>query len=171
MAYNKNKILFVLIGILFILGIIIYYFAASLIPAASRNNNFSQNISSDVLKKGSLVLGGQTIKIELASTNQAQYKGLSNRDNLCADCGMFFDFPYKDKLNFVMRDMHFPLDIIFINDETILNIAANLAPEGSKTNNIYSSISEANRVLEVNAGYCQKYGIKAGDKISDIKIN
>ena len=171
MAYNKNKILSILIGILFILGIILYYFSSSSIPAASRNNNFSPSNSPDVLKKGSLVLGGQTVNVELALTDAEQYQGLSDRNSLCADCGMFFDFPYKDKLNFVMRNMHFPLDIIFINDDTILNIDANLAPEGSKTNNIYSSISEANRVLEVNAGYCEKHGIKAGDKISDLKIN
>jgi len=171
MAYNKNKRLFILIGLLFVMGIIIYYFTASPIPAASRTNNFLQSNAPDVLKKGSLTLNGQIINVELASTDREQYQGLSDRDSLCAECGMYFEFPYKDKLNFVMRDMRFPLDIIFINDDTILNIAANLAPEGSKTKNIYSSVSDANRVLEVNAGYCQKHGIKAGDKISDLKLN
>jgi uncharacterized membrane protein (UPF0127 family) len=160
---------------LIILGIICFLLIVKLPPANSNlksvsNNNLTPN-SSNILRTGSLKIGTQAVNIELAENDQQWYQGLSNRDSLGADSGMYFIFPDKNKLDFVMRNMRFPLDIIFINDDKILNIAENLAPEGSETKNIYSSNGEANRVLEVNAGFCQMHGIKGGDSISDLKIN
>jgi uncharacterized membrane protein (UPF0127 family) len=149
-----------------------------IVKSPPANSNLKDNSNNSivlnnhaVLKTGSLKVNGQKINIEIAENDQQWYQGLSDRDSLGADSGMYFIFPAKNKLDFVMRNMRFPLDIIFINDDKILNIAENLAPEGSETKNIYSSVGEANRVLEVNAGYCKKYGIKAGDLISDLQIN
>ncbi|MDP2944512.1 MAG: DUF192 domain-containing protein, partial [bacterium] len=62
--------------------------------------------------------------------------------------------------------MEFPLDIIFIEGGIIKNIAANLEPEGNNPTRIYESDGPADQVLEVNGGYCQKYNIRPGDKVS-----
>jgi len=43
-----------------------------------------------------------------------------------------------------------------------------LPPEGSGIKNYYQSGLPANRVLEVNGGYCALWGIKVGDKIKFI---
>lgn len=169
MAYNKKKITWLLIIYIVIFGLLFSRLILRpklLIP--SENKNLGQNISPEKLREGTLTVKQRLINIEIAENEREQYRGLSNRDSLCPDCGMYFIFPDKNKLEFVMRDMKFPLDIIFINDNKIINIAENLTPEGSETKNIYSSLGVVNRVLEVNAGYCQKYGIKAGDLISDI---
>ena len=173
--YNQKKIFLFFIIPLIILGIICFLLIKAPRPASPDlkgvlNTNSAPN-SSNILRTGSLKIGTQAINIELAENDQQWYQGLSDRDSLCAGCGMYFIFPAKDKLDFVMRNMRFPLDIIFISDDKILNIAENLAPEGNETKNIYSSAGEANRVLEVNAGYCQMHGIKAGDSISDLKVN
>ncbi len=111
----------------------------------------------------------QVIKVELANQPSDWYQGLSNRAKLCADCGLLFNFPDKQIREFVMRQMKFPLDIIFINDQQIIKIAANLPPEDEQAQIIYSSEQLANQVLEVNANYCQRHGIKVGDIISIIK--
>ncbi len=108
---------------------------------------------------------GQVIKAEESSSALDQYLGLSNRPSLCADCGMIFIFPEKQEREFVMRNMNFPLDIIFLDDGKIINIAANLKPEGDYPVNRYKSSAPANRVLELNGGYSEKYGLKAGDTI------
>lgn len=160
MVYNKKKLFIYLLIPLIILGIICGWFIFNSAPTAS-----SSKSNAAVLETGNLKINERIINIEIASNDKQWYQGLSNRDSLCSDCGMLFDFPFKDKLDFVMRDMKFPLDLIFIEDNKILNIAENLAPEGNVTENIYSSYGEANRVLEVNAGYCNKYGIKVGDLI------
>ena len=175
MVYYKKKIFLILLLFIVISGLISLSFILYPISVAS---NSSQNLSGSSfsnnpvqLETGVLNIDGQELKIEIASTDSDQYRGLSNRDSLCSGCGMLFDFSDYDKLAFVMRDMRFPLDIIFINNNKVINIAANLAPEGNKPKNIYYSNGKANRVLEVNSGYCEKNGIKVGDNISEPLIN
>ena len=108
------------------------------------------------------VVGGQEIFIEIVKTPSAMYKGLSNRPSLCRDCAMLFVFPESDQRSFVMREMNFPLDIIFINDGKIVKIHRNLPPEGSLTQFQYNSEAPANRVLEVNAGLARELGLAEG---------
>jgi len=107
-------------------------------------------------------IGDQKISVEIAASPLAQYRGLSGRPDLCADCGMLFNFNDSQEREFVMRDMKFPLDIIFINRGRIIKIADNLPPEGNKPVNVYRSDSPADQVLEVNAGYCSARGLEVG---------
>jgi len=110
-------------------------------------------------------INGRKLALEIASTPSRQYRGLSNRDSLCADCGMLFNFTDSGQKSFVMRDMRFPLDIIFIDNGVIKNIAADLPPEGDRPSQIYQSAGAADQVLELNGGYCARYNIRAGDRI------
>ena len=64
-----------------------------------------------------------------------------------------------------MRNMKFPLDIIFIKDDTIVEILENLEPEGSNPKEIYSSNQPVNSVLEINAGMSKQYDFKTGQKV------
>ncbi len=105
-------------------------------------------------------------KVELATNPIQHYQGLSNREYLCADCGMLFLFEKKQDLNFVMREMNFPLDIIFIADRRILNIHSNLQAEGKNPQNIYSSFGKADAVLEINANKSRECDLKPGDLIT-----
>jgi len=110
-------------------------------------------------------IGNQDLEVEVASTFSQQYQGLSGREAICADCGMLFNFSDYGPKSFVMRNMKFPLDIIFIDNGVIKNIAANLPPEGDRPAMIYQSAGAANQVLEVNGGYCAAHNIQAGDFI------
>ena len=171
MAYNKKKIIWLLLLYLVIGGLLFSRFVLRpkvLIPKSS--NDSTQNTVVK-MRSGTLSINDKTVNIEVAENESQWYTGLSNRESICSDCGMYFMFPYKDKLDFVMRDMKFPLDIIFIDGDKIINIAENLAPEGNNPTKIYSSVGAADGVLEVNGGFSNQYGIKAGDIIKDIKIN
>lgn len=122
--------------------------------------------SADNRQETALVaINQQKIKVEIAATFDQHYRGLSGRAALCADCGLLFNFTDSGQKSFVMRNMNFPLDIIFINRGVIQNIAENLEPEGNDPQHIYRSAGAADQVLEVNGGYCEKYNIRAGDKI------
>ncbi|MBA3047577.1 DUF192 domain-containing protein [Patescibacteria group bacterium] len=114
----------------------------------------------------SATINNTEIKIEIADTPELRYQGLSNKEKLCADCGMLFVFPNKEIRTFVMRDMNFPLDIIWIDDEKVVKINKNTLPEGSDPVMRYSSDAPANYVLEVNSGFCEENGIGVGDKIN-----
>lgn len=120
---------------------------------------------SQTPEQKSAKINNHKINIEIADTPEEQYRGLSERENLCENCGMLFQFPDKRKVDFVMRDMKFDLDIIWISDNKIIEIDRNLPAEGSEPKNIYNSDSLINQVLEVNAGFCDQNNIKTGDLI------
>ncbi len=106
-----------------------------------------------------------TISAEVVTSPWRQYLGLSNRESLCASCGMLFVFPFPEEQDFVMRNMNFPLDIIFVADNKIINIEENLMPEGAKPAQVYRSAGPADMVLEVPANYCKQNGIIPGDSL------
>ena len=77
--------------------------------------------------------------------------------------GMLFLFPREQPLSFWMKNTPLPLDIIFINSAgTIVDIAANTEPFSEDP--LPSSLP-AQFVLEVNAGFCQKYGVEIGARV------
>ncbi len=124
------------------------------------------------LEKPYVKIKNNIIKVEIADDFEEQIKGLSNRDNLDDDSGMLFVFQDKQIRRFWMKNMRFPLDIIWIDDNKIVKIDKNLPPEGENPQNIYSSEIPVNYVLEVNGGYCDKHNIKVGsDVILKIESN
>ena len=114
---------------------------------------------------GVVSLGGEDFQVEIVSSPQDMYNGLSKREELCVNCGMLFTFSDLELRTFSMRDMEFPLDIIFIKDNEIVKIYNNLQAEGDALGEKYSSVKPINHVLEINAGKSDALGIKAGDKI------
>ncbi len=112
-----------------------------------------------------VILGGQAFSVELALSPEQHYQGLSDRASLCADCGMLFLFNNRSQRSFVMRKMLFPLDIIFIDGETVVDIYKNLTPEGPVPQNSYSSSRPVDKVLELNGGRAAELGLKIGDNI------
>ena len=61
--------------------------------------------------------------VELALTEEEQYKGLSGRESLAEKEGMLFIFKEEKSPYFVMRNMDFPLDFLFIDkDNKIIDI-------------------------------------------------
>lgn len=112
-----------------------------------------------------LIINDSVLKVEQAASPISQYLGLSNRASLCSDCAMLFTFSNSQERTFVMRDMLFPLDIIFINQGKIVKIFENLPPEGHEPKVKYSSGQPADSVLEVNAGYARQHNFKIGDEL------
>lgn len=110
-------------------------------------------------------INGSATKAKLAKTAQEHYQGLSHRQMLGENEGLLFVFRDSSQKSFVMRDMNFPLDIIFISNDIITDVFSDLAPEGSQPEHIYQSSQPVNLVLEVNAGYSAKHSIKPGDRV------
>ena len=103
--------------------------------------------------------------VGIADTQEKSYMGLSFRESMCNNCGMLFSFEGKREHSFVMRDMMFALDIVWIDENKIVKIDKNLEPEGHETKHIYSSGQAINNVLELNGGFADKYNIKVGDEL------
>jgi len=152
MVWLKNKI--ILSGIIFLAIFLIVISIICVINKNEKANSFKQ-----------IKINDKIITVEVASSLYSQYLGLSNRTSLCSDCGMLFIFPEKQKGDFVMRDMNFSLDLIFINDNKIVAIYDKLVPEGSKPINSYRSIEPIDMALELAGGYSQQNNIQVGDQI------
>ena len=99
---------------------------------------------------------------EVVSDVNKMQKGLGKRDNLCKSCAMLFEFSSSGRYTFSMKDMRFPLDIIWILNDKVVYIRKNIPKD---FDGILVPPFNADRVLEINAGLSDKLSIKMGDKI------
>src|SRR5680860_84280 len=121
---------------------------------------------AELEQKGlALKVGEKTLYLEVVATPAKHYLGLSNRPSLCKDCGMLFIFSSLQDREFVMRNMEFPLDIVFLRNNQIVKVYENLAPEGNEPTNYYDSSQAVNNVIELNAGMANEFGLKVGTTI------
>jgi uncharacterized membrane protein (UPF0127 family) len=112
-------------------------------------------------------LGEHVFQVELALDEEDRYQGLMNRQAMGLDEGMFFVFEEPQKLYFYMKNMLFPLDIVFISaDLKVLNVAANVPPCRSEKCVNYESDGDAQYVLELNAGRAKEIGLKRGNEVA-----
>lgn len=124
----------------------------------------------NVMKQNGIVTfpDGYSVMVQVVKSNKAKRKGLSDRQSLGSDKGMLFVYNNFEKHTFWMKDMLFPIDIIWIENDKVVGYDENLLPEyPAKT--IYSSDFPINRVLEVNAGFVREHGLEIGDLL-DITI-
>jgi uncharacterized membrane protein (UPF0127 family) len=78
--------------------------------------------------------------------------------------GMLFILDEEQWASFWMKNCILSLDMIFINKQgEIVTICKNTIPFSEQS---YSATALTLLVLEVNAGFTDKYGIKEGDRIS-----
>lgn len=114
-----------------------------------------------------LIINKHIIPIEIAATSQEKSLGLGERDSLPAENGMLFPYDRKDRYQFWMKGMRFPLDFIWIDGTTIVDLIENVPPPTSAFENlpVFQPRVPVDKILEVNAGLIKKYGIKIGDSI------
>jgi uncharacterized membrane protein (UPF0127 family) len=138
----------------FVLGLTVVIFIIILVSTFILQNNKSTQI----------LVKGQNFNVELAQTSQEKQIGLSNTNSIAENEGMLFLFDEADYYSFWMRDMKFPIDIIFINGNKVTTIISNALPP-SKTNGSLTTFQpkiKSDKVLEVNAGIAKKYNIQEG---------
>lgn len=115
------------------------------------------------IKKGT----GQTItviNIQIADNDQERAEGLMWRTSMPEDDGMLFIFDKQQILTFWMKNTYIPLDMVFA-DKTGKIVM--IHPEAIPLNEAsITSDQPAKYVVEVNGGFCARYGIKDGDTIS-----
>jgi len=122
--------------------------------------------------KMTIHINGRILKVLVADTEQNRFKGWSNKKDMGKYDGMLFVFPEKTQHTMVMRDMNFPLDIIWLDGFTIIDMAPNLQPEPGRAEDAltpYFARLPSTLVLEVPAGFIMQNKLKIGDRIEIIK--
>ncbi len=116
-----------------------------------------------------LTIGGQTFEAGIADNALTRAQGLSGRPSLGETEGLFFIFPFVSSTGFWMKDMNFPIDIVWINGGKVIGFSENLQPEPGKSLfslPIYYPPGSVNQVLEINAGAVKKYNLQVGDAVN-----
>lgn len=105
------------------------------------------------------------IKVEYARTPDEWARGLSGREKLGAREGLLFIFPQEQRLAFWMREVKFPLDIIFINKDKRIVDLVTMQPCKADPCPTYTSRVPSLYVVEVNSGFAQRNGFGVTDQV------
>ena len=107
------------------------------------------------------------IHVDLAISPDEQAKGLSIKNALNDSDGMLFLFDTPGDYSFWMKDMKFPIDIIWIDPNyKIVHIEKNLQPcIFFLLCPSYSPHANSKYVLEVNSNFTTKNNITVGDRV------
>jgi uncharacterized membrane protein (UPF0127 family) len=111
-----------------------------------------------------VILGKQNLTVNVARTAEERSRGLSGVESLSENRGLLFVFVTPGKYGFWMKDMNFPIDIVWIDERMrVAHIENNVSPNTYPTN--FTPSQDALYVLEVNAGIVEKAGVSVGDTV------
>ncbi|TKX47232.1 DUF192 domain-containing protein [Halorubrum sp. SD690R] len=103
----------------------------------------------------------------IADTTELRYLGLSDTEMLPADRGMLFVFESERDLSFVMREMSFGIDILYLDaDRTITEIHHASEPGPNEDGSEQSYPGWGQYVLEVNYDWTTDRAVAAGDVVT-----
>ena len=144
-----RKTIFILL--LLFVAIAAMYFLLP-VPAAMQPQNF-------------VTIRDQQFAVEVARTPESQARGLSGHAPLTPDEGMLFPFPTGSTPGFWMKDMLFPIDIIWIVDDQVVGFVERAMPDDRPNRTTYYPPKPITEVLEVAAGTVARFGIQVGDEV------
>jgi len=160
----------VIIGSILVIAMFLIYFIFLKKDGNSDKITVIKPYEPSFVKEGALYFldstGADTISqivIEIADNNYDRARGLMHRRSMLDSVGMLFVFDEEKPQGFWMRNTYFSLDIIFVNSQFEIGSIQKYTQPFSEMS--LSSKVPAMYVVEVNAGYCDKNGIEAGDRI------
>ncbi len=114
-------------------------------------------------------INGALIVAEVAADADARRLGLSGKENLAISSGMLFVFEHSDYYGIWMKGMKFPIDIIWIKNNQVVDLEENVLPSAAGTADnllpVYRPEALADLVLETKAGFAKRNYIRIGDEV------
>jgi len=105
-----------------------------------------------------------SLTVEIASTPLARQRGLSGRRGLAGDSGMLFVLKRESPQGIWMKDMQFPLDILWFDSKLrLVGTADNVKPDSYPK--IFKPDQPAKYILEVNAGFLAQHPLEPGERM------
>lgn len=150
---NRLKILLIIFAVFFVVFGVFYYV---IIPYKAGR------LQPHYLSSQWLVMpSNKIINLEIADTEAERAQGLSGRDRIADNEGMWFVFDQEGIHPFWMKDMKFNIDIIWLDeDHSITDIIRNApVPEIPDDLSTYSNTKPAKYVLEVNSGVSEELSV------------
>jgi uncharacterized membrane protein (UPF0127 family) len=108
------------------------------------------------------VIAETAVTVEVLDTDAKRIKGLSGRSSIPQNHVLYFVFDEADYHGIWMKDMHFAIDIIWLNDyNEVITIRKNVSPETYPE--VFYPAKPARFVLEAKAGFADRSNLKIGD--------
>ncbi len=121
-----------------------------------------------VMRQSSLpnfTVGKRGYHLAVASTQEARQKGLGGRADMKENEGMLFVFDAPDAACFWMKNMHFSLDMIWLDaDKRVVHIEQNVSPETFPKS--FCPGKPAKYVVELKAGEARRSHVVLGQKLA-----
>jgi uncharacterized membrane protein (UPF0127 family) len=151
---KTSTIQIVIITLLIPLGFLFQY-------AKTNDATFSELFFSEVPV---LHIGEIPVRIEIADTDSERVRGLSGRNTLENIDGLLFIFPTDERHAIWMKDMKFPIDIIWISEDLkVIDITKNATPESYPA--VYRPTTSARYALETDVHFSDAFGIAIGQTV------
>ena len=155
------------IGII-VLGCCIFFYEMHVNNQPLLNVTSNSSFSTTISSYNSNTSDVQPLSLIIASTSAEQGLGLGGRSSLPAGEGMLFIFSAPGNYGFWMKDMRFPIDMIWMDSNFIVtHIEQNVSPD-TYPQSMYPGVDSL-YVLEVNAGYAQKNNLSAGETLDFVR--
>ncbi len=153
-SMKTSKLQIIIITIIFPAGLLYGYLH-------ERNLSFS-----DIFLPGTPVLhiAEIPVRVEIAETEAERVRGLSDRESLGNVDGLLFIFPEASRHAIWMKDMRFPIDIIWVSqDLKVVSINENATPNSYPA--VFRPTEDARYAIETNVHFADTFGIKVGQSV------
>ena len=115
--------------------------------------------------KKEVMLGNTLFTLEVADTFALHERGLSYRQSLAPQTGMLFVFDTPGMYYFWMKDMNFPIDIIWLDqNKKVVHIEHSLSP--STYPDSFGPETPTQYVIEIPAGEAKQANFVIGDTVN-----
>lgn len=160
-SIRRRKIyLFILLFI--ILGLLLFF--SPMVSKSSLVQRFFSSMNNSFYPTKIIEIGDQKLGVYISDTEERREKGLSDFNSLPNNLGMLFVFDKPSDYHIWMKDMNFPIDIFWMDENLfIIHIEKNVSPDTYPK--IFAPYSVASYVLETNAGFADRYKVKIGSKV------
>lgn len=113
-------------------------------------------------------IGNAAVLAEVARDPATRALGLSGRDSLSEYGGMLFLFETPGLPAIWMKDMKFPIDIVWLRKNSVVDVEENVPPPIGGMSDVllpvYKPDTQADMVLEIPAGFAAKNRIVIGSR-------
>lgn len=119
-----------------------------------------------IIAENKTVLKGEaaSFEVEIADTEEERVRGLSGREGLRDGEGLLLIFDAPGNHGIWMKDMKFPIDIIWLDKElTIVSVEKDVSPQTYPK--VFYPGEPASAVLEIKAGSFNSSGLKVGQRL------
>ncbi len=149
-----NKIQILIIVVLIPIGFLYWYSTSKNIPVR------------EIFFPGTPVMhiGEIPLRVEIANSEEERKTGLSGRKELEGVNGLLFVFPEAGYHSMWMKDMSFPIDIIWISEDLkVIGIDESVSPDTYPR--VFRPSEPARFAVETNVHFSDTFGLRVGHKV------